>query len=170
MVVKSWVALIDRLSLRLSQIVSWFGLVMVLLTLAVVVLRYGFDLGWVAMQETVMYLHACVFMLGASYTFSVDKHVRVDVFYSKMSANRQHWVNLCGGIFLLIPVCLFIFIASWEYVIAAWQTMERSNEAGGLPLVYALKTLILLFSGLMLLQGLADVLRHAIAISQREAR
>ncbi len=142
-----------------GRVVAWFTLLMVLATCAVVVARYGFDTGSVAVQEAVLYLHALVFMLGSSYTLKHDEHVRVDIFYRPASARRQHLINLLGVLLLLWPTCGFIIYASLDYVAASWAANqgqgEASREAGGLPYVYLLKTLIPVAMGLLMLQGLA---------------
>ena len=83
---KRW---LDQLSETVGTIIAWFTLFMVLGTLIVVLLRYGFDVGWIWMQESITWMHAAVFMLGASYTLKWDEHVRVDIFYRQMSENNQ---------------------------------------------------------------------------------
>ena len=158
------VRIIDSFTEMLGKMISWLTLLMVLLTFTIVVLRYGFNLGWIAMQESVLYFHGIVFMLGAAYTLKHDGHVRVDIFYQKFSLIQKAWVNLIGGLVLLMPVCFFIFFISINYVLAAWQIMERSSEAGGLPLVYLNKTLILTLAVTMVFQGLAEVLRNLLVI------
>ncbi|NIR25762.1 MAG: TRAP transporter small permease subunit, partial [Gammaproteobacteria bacterium] len=115
---------------------------MVLVTFAVVLLRYLFNTGWIAMQESITYMHALVFMLGAAYTLRHDGHVRVDIFYQKFSPRTRAWVDLLGTLLLLLPVTLFIAWVSWEYVSTAWALKEGSRETGGLPGVYLLKTAI----------------------------
>nr|WP_241737504.1 TRAP transporter small permease subunit [Neptunicella marina] len=135
-------------------------MLMAMLTLLIVILRYGFNLGWIALQESVMYLHACVFMLGAAYTLKVDQHVRVDVFYRHFDIRKKALVNVLGGIFLLLPVNVFIAVVSWGYVASSWELLEDSPQAGGLPLVFLLKTLILLFAFFLTLQGVAEIVRN----------
>ncbi len=154
-------ARIDRFSDGLGHTVAWLTLFMVLLTFLVVLLRYGFDTGWIALQESVTWLHACVFMLGASYALRRDSHVRVDIFYQKFSPRGRAWVDLLGSLLLLLPVCLFIFYASWDYVAESWEIGEGSAETGGLPALYLLKSLLLLMPALLILQGLAHALRAA---------
>lgn len=137
--------------------VSWLTLLVVSITFAVVLLRYGFNLGWIWLQETVIYLHATVFMLAAAWTLQSDGHVRVDVFYRDRSEHHKAWVNLAGTLFLLVPVCVFAFVSSWDYVLRSWQVLEGSREAGGLPLVFLLKSLLLLMPALLLLQSYCQV-------------
>lgn len=158
------VGVIDTFTEYLGKIIAWLTLLMVLLTFAIVVLRYGFNLGWIAMQESVLYFHGIVFILGAAYTLKHDGHVRVDIFYQKFSLKQKAWVNFLGAVILLLPVCLFIFFVSVDYVFAAWQIMERSSEAGGLPLVYLNKSLIIALAITLIAQGVAEVLRNLMII------
>lgn len=150
---------IDTFSEWTGRTVSWLTLGIVLFTFAVVLLRYAFNLGWIAMQESVLYLHAVVFLLGAAYTLKQDGHVRVDIFYRGMSPVAKAWVDLFGATLLLLPVCVFIFWSSWDYVGNAWSLQEGSREAGGLPWVYVLKTAIPAMAVLLILQGVSQVLR-----------
>ena len=138
---------------RLGQAVSWLTLVMVGLTFTVVVLRYGMNQGWIWLQESVTYLHACVFMIAAAWACQTDEHVRVDIYYREKSDVHKAWVNLLGTLIFLIPFCVFLLIIGWNYVAASWATMETSREAGGLPMVYLLKSLILVLPALLLLQS-----------------
>ena len=149
---------LDALNERLGRAVSWLSLLMVLVTFAVVVLR-RFGIGWIAMQESVTYMHAVLFLVGAAYTLKHQGHVRVDIFYRRFSQRTQAWVDLFGGLFLLLPVCLFIFYMSWEYVAVSWELLEGSREAGGLDGVYLLKSMILVMAGLLVLEGISSVLR-----------
>ncbi len=148
--------------------VHFLTLLMVLVTFAVVVLRYGFDLGWIAMQESVTYLHAANFMLGAAFALRHDAHVRVDIFYQKFGPRGRAWVDLLGTLFLLLPVCGFILYASWDYVRESWQLMEGSQEAGGIPAVWLLKSLLLAMPVLLILQGLAIAGRCLQTLAGRE--
>lgn len=159
------VGFIDKFSEYCGKVIAWLTLLMVLLTFVIVVLRYGFNLGWIAMQESVLYFHALVFMLGAGYTLKADGHVRVDIFYQGFSVRRKAWVNLLGGLFLLLPVCGFVFYISLDYVSTAWRIMESSSEAGGLPLVYLNKSFILLFALTLALQGLAEIGRNILVLN-----
>ncbi len=150
---------IDQLNDWTGRLTAWLTLMMVAVTFAVVVLRYLFDLGSIALQESITFMHAMVFMLGAAYTLRHEGHVRVDIFYSRLNERRRAWVDLFGVLFLLLPVTLFISWVSWEYVSSSWALLEGSREAGGLPGVFLLKSLIPLMALLLLLQGLAMGLR-----------
>ncbi len=142
----------------LGKAVAWLSLLLVLISFCVVVLRYGFNLGWIWLQESVTYLHAMIFMLAAAWTWQIDEHVRVDIFYREMTPRHKAIVNLAGTLVFLVPFCIFLLVVSWRYVSLAWITMEGSREAGGLPFVYLQKSLILLLPALLLLQAV-EVIR-----------
>jgi TRAP-type mannitol/chloroaromatic compound transport system permease small subunit len=148
---------VARLVSGLGRAVSWLTLLMTLLTFGIVLLRYGFNLGWIWLQESVTYLHAAVFMVAAAWAFQTDDHVRVDIFYRERSDRYRNGVNLAGSLLFLIPFCLFLLYVSWDYVAAAWSTREASREPGGLPLVWLLKSLLLVLPALLLLQALVTV-------------
>lgn len=147
-----------------GRFIAWLTLFMVLVTFLVVMLRYAFDLGWIAMQESVVYMHGFVFMLGAAYTLKHQGHVRVDIFYQRFSLRTKAWVDLLGTVFLLIPVSVFIIWMGWEYVADSWGVLEGSREAGGLPGVFLLKSLIIAMPALMLIQGSALLLRQVLIL------
>lgn len=129
---------------------------MVLLTFAIVILRYGFNLGWIWLQEAVTYLHVTVFMVVTAWTLQQDGHVRVDIFYAKMPVRKRALVDLLGTLLFLVPFCLFVLVTAWPYVASSWKVLEGSREAGGLPLVFLLKSLILIMPVLLLLQSIIN--------------
>ena len=135
---------------------SYLLLAMVLVTFFIVMLRYGFSLGWIWLQESIIWMHAAVFLLVAPYAFSQDAHVRVDVFYRQWSQKTKNKVNLVGSLLCLCPVALFLIIGSFDYVIASWETKETSKDAGGLiyPFIPLLKSFIPVTGLLLLFQGM----------------
>jgi TRAP-type mannitol/chloroaromatic compound transport system permease small subunit len=161
--------LFDGVNEFLGSAVSWVSLLMVLITFLIVVLRYAFDLGWIWLQESVTYMHAALFLIGAAYTLKHEGHVRVDIFYRKFTPRTRAWVDLGGALLLLLPVCLFIFSVSWGYVAQSWELREGSREAGGLDGVYLLKSLMLVMAGLLVLQGLSQVMRRLLFLLQGAA-
>lgn len=163
------VAGIDSFTERLGRLLSWFNLLLVGSVFTVVILRYWFNSGSIALQEAGMYFHALIFLGASSYCLKNGGHVRVDVLYNRMNAKQQALVNSLGTLLLLMPVCLFIGLMSWEYVAQSWKIQEISQEAGGLPFVYLLKSLILFFVGTMILQGLAEFFRSVMILAGREA-
>lgn len=161
------IGLIDRLTEIIGRVISWLTLIMVFLVVTVVVMRYFLEMGSIALQELVTYIHAMVFMLGIAFTLKRGGHVRVDIFYRDFPAQRKALVDLLGGLFFLIPVTLLIFVTSWDYVAASWAITETSAENNGLPFIYLLKTLMLIMPGMLLLQGIAEVLKSGLILSGR---
>ena len=137
----------------LGRSAAWLTLVMTLLTFLVVVLRYGLNEGWIWMQESVTYLHATVFMVAAAWAFQADEHVRVDIVYRNRSERYRRIVDLAGTLVFLVPFSVFLVYFGWDYVASAWAVRETSSEPGGLPLVWLLKTLILVMPALLLAQA-----------------
>jgi TRAP-type mannitol/chloroaromatic compound transport system permease small subunit len=145
--------------------VAWLTLAMVLIAFGVVVLRYVYAIGWVWMQESYVWLHGVVFMLGAGYTLLHNGHVRVDIVYRPASARTKAWVDIFGSCLLLLPTVALVFLVSTDYVAASWGRLEESREAGGLPGLFLLKTVIPVFCVLLGLQGLALAGRSLLLLS-----
>lgn len=162
-----WLTGLDRMTEGLGRCVSWLVVIMMLVEFTIVMLRYAFNINSIPMQESVMYMHAAVFLLAASYTLKHDGHVRVDIFYQRMSHRGKSWVDLGGTLFLLFPVMTFILLSSLGYVSDSWGIKEASPESGGLPGVYLLKTLIPAIAILMMLQGVAEAGRHLLFLMGR---
>lgn len=155
--------LLDRFSELTGRLTAWLTLLMVLVTFVVVVMRYVFDAGLIWVQESVIWMHACVFMLGAAYTLRHEEHVRVDIFYRGMSQRRRALTDAIGVIVFLLPLCAFLAIKAWDFVAVSWAIREVSRESGGLPypLIPLLKTVILVMPLAVSLQGLS-LLLHSI--------
>ena len=151
--------IIDKANDGLGRAVASLTLAMVLVTVVIVVLRYGFSIGFIWMQESVRFMHGFVFLLCAAFTLLHNGHVRVDVFYLKMNARRKAVVDIFGTVFFLIPVCSVILIYSWDYVLNSWRETEGSLEERGLHAVYILKTCIWIFAVSMILQGCSLIIR-----------
>jgi TRAP-type mannitol/chloroaromatic compound transport system permease small subunit len=150
-----------------GRAISWLTLLMVVLTVIIVVLRYYFESGSIALQESITYLHGVVFMLGIAFTLQRGGHVRVDIFYRGFSPRKKALVDFIGGLLFLLPVCLLIFIFSWDYVLASWAIGETSEERSGIAGIYLLKTLLLLMPATLILQGIAETLRNLLVLLNR---
>lgn len=145
----------------LFRLAAWACIAMALLGCAIVLARYGFSWGSIATQELLMYLHGFVLLAASATTLALDEHVRVDIFYRSWSPRRQAMVDIAGYLLLGLPVMLFVWWVSYDYVAHSWAQREASSEAGGLPGVYLLKGLILLFALQMALQMLLQIGRAA---------
>ncbi len=166
----SWPARLERISELTGRAVAWLTLPMVAVTFIVVVLRYVFDLGWIWMQESVIWMHAAVFMLAAAYTLARDEHVRVDIFYRRLDARRRALVDIAGTVLLLLPMMVFLIVSSLDYVAVSWSIREGSREAGGLPYPFVplLKSLIPLTAALVIVQALSRLIADGVRVFGRE--
>ncbi|MCZ6889327.1 MAG: TRAP transporter small permease subunit [Gammaproteobacteria bacterium] len=160
---------IDRLTDFIGRLVAKLAGVMVLTTCVVVALRYGFDTGAIALQESVIYMHGMLFLFGLSYTLKHDGHVRVDVLYSRMTEKRRAWVNLIGHLIFMVPLTLTIGIVSVRYAVNAWAILEGSPEVGGIQAVFLLKTLLPVSAALLLLQTIAEMTKALSVLRKQHA-
>ena len=160
---------IDQVNSRIGRAAAWLCLAVVAIQFAVVVLRYAFGLGSIWLQESIIYSHAAMFLLVAAWTLKNEGHVRVDIFYAAASPRGKAMVDLCGALLLLIPFAAAILYFSLPYVARSWAILEGSREASGLPLIFALKTLIPVFAVMLILQGAAQAMRAAAVLSGRAA-
>jgi TRAP-type mannitol/chloroaromatic compound transport system permease small subunit len=160
----------DALNEYLGRALSWVTLGMVLVIFLLVLGRYVFGLGSTKLQEAVLYMHSTIFLAGAGYTLLHNGHVRCDIFYSVASPRRKALIDLAGVFLFLLPTCFLIFWAGWPYVKASWTVLEGSIEgAMGIHGVYLLKTLILVFAGLVGLQGLSLAIHSALLLAGVES-
>jgi TRAP-type mannitol/chloroaromatic compound transport system permease small subunit len=150
---------IDRLNAAIGRAAAWLLLAVVLLQFVLVVGRYVFGFGSIWLTETVIYAHAASFMLAAAWTLRVGGHVRVDIFYADVSPRTRAMVDLAGALVLLLPFALVLTWLAVPYAARSWAIFERSQEASGLPLLFALKTIIPVFAVMMALQGAAQAIR-----------
>jgi len=155
---------IDTFNDRIGSWVAWLAVVMVMVQFAVVVLRYIFGIGLIMLQESVVYLHGILFMLGAGYTLLRGGHVRVDIFYQPASARSKAIIDLAGALLFLLPVCALITIYSFPYIANSWAVYEGSKETSGIQAVFLLKSIILVFTALVGLQGVSMALHSVLVI------
>jgi TRAP-type mannitol/chloroaromatic compound transport system permease small subunit len=155
---------VDRLNGWIGRTAAWAVLAMVGVQFAIVMLRYLFGFGSLWMQESLHYLLAILVLFAAGWTLRSNGHVRVDIFYADAAPRTKAKVDLAGALLLLIPFMTAVLWFSWPYASRAWAIGEGSREAGGIPLVFLLKSSIPLFAALLLLQGLAQAARAALTL------
>lgn len=153
--------LIDSINSGIGKWVSWLTVAMVGMQFAIIVVSYVFSIGSIWYQESIIYMHASLFLLAAAYTLIEDGHVRVDVFFRSAGEKRKAATDLFGSVLLLIPMMVLILYVSYPYVSRSWSFFEASKETSGIQAVYLLKGLILVFAGLMCLQALSAIIRNA---------
>lgn len=150
---------IDGVSRTIGRGVKWLAVLLVLVQFIVVVIRYAFGSSFIMMQESVIYLHAALFMLAIGYVFMLDAHVRVDFFYGGWSEKAKAWTDLLGVLITVLPFCWLLVWASWGYISMSFRLGEGPMAVGGLPLLPWLKSLIIVMAGLLTMQSVSVMIR-----------
>ena len=133
----------------------------------VVVLRYLFGISFIWMQETYVWMHAYIFMLGAGFTYLNDDHVRIDILYRNASQTYRALIDLIGNVFFLLPFLYIIWSYSFPFVYKSWQMNEISREAGGLSMLFLLKLAILLFVIFLFIQSISKIINSFIYVFKK---
>ena len=144
----------------IGEYISWFIVFMVIIQLTIVMARYIFGVGFLKLQELLIYLHGLSFTLAAGYTLLSDEHVRVDLIYRTSSDKYKSVINILGSLFFLIPFCLITYSTSFPYVKRSWKILEGSPETSGLNAVFLLKTALIIFPLLLLIQAISIIYRN----------
>lgn len=157
---------IDSTNDWIGRSIAWLTLGMVLVEFGIVLARYVFGLGSTIVQESIVYMHATVFLVCAGYALAHNGHVRCDIFYAVMSPRTRAIVDVLGTLVFLLPMCVLVWWMAWPYVQASWAVMEISQEGRlGIPAVFLLKTEILLFAGLLGVQALSLLTQSLLLIA-----
>ncbi len=133
----------------------------------VVVLRYLFGISFIWMQETYVWMHAYIFMIGAGFTYLSDDHVRIDIIYRNASQTYRAFIDLIGNVFFLLPFLYIIWSYSFPFVYKSWQMNEISREAGGLSMLFLLKLAILLFVIFLFIQSISKIINSFIYVFKK---
>lgn len=149
-----------------GKLTQYLTLAMILLVATNVLLRYAFSFGSVWAQELEWHLLAAVILFGMSYSLQRGENVRVDLFYAEFSPRKKFFVNLLSNFLMLAIAALFIKL-SWAYVGQSYAIGETSADPGGIAWRWAVKGLIPMGFGLLLLQTLGALFKLLIEERQR---
>tara|TARA_B100000029_G_scaffold326064_1_gene318538 strand:+ start:370 stop:858 length:489 start_codon:yes stop_codon:yes gene_type:complete len=138
----------------IGRYISWLIIIMVIVQIVIVLSRYIFGLGFIKLQELMIYMHGSLFTVSAGYTLLYDEHVRVDSIYREATVRYKSLVNIFGTLFLLFPFILVTFLMSFPYVKRSWKILEGSPETSGLNATYLFKTVLIIFPFLLFLQAI----------------
>ena len=139
-------------------------LIMVAILTIVILGRYLFTWGNIALQEFVMYLHATIFMLGISYVCKERSHVSIDIFSRNYDERKKIKISILFDVIFLIPFSVFVIYISFDMVLSSWNILEGSGESGGLDYIFLLKTVIPLSGMLILLSGLSNLFDNLVKL------
>lgn len=155
---------IDALNERFGRIANIAILLSCIVSASNALIRYGFDWSDNWPLELQWYLFGAAVMLGASYTFQKNEHVRVDLIYGHLSERAQLWVDVFGLVFFLFPSCILFAWLSWKSLfLPSWQILEQSSNSGGLPR-YPIKFIVPLGFALLTLQGISELIKRVGAL------
>jgi len=150
---------VDAVNRQVGRVVSWISLLMVLVVTVDVIMRYAFGTTYVFTQELEWHLFGAYFLLGGGYTLLHDAHVRVDIFYQRLTPRGKAWIDLIGVLFFLLPGCYLVITTSWNFAWNSWLIRETSPDPGGIPARYILKAAIPLGFLFLAVQGVSMGLR-----------
>ena len=157
---KQFQILIDKLTDNIAKGLLYILIALILLVFSTVFFRYVFNMSYIIVQEIIMYLHALIFMFGISYALKENSHVKIDVLYNTLNKRTQRVISIAGLVSFILPTALFIIYISIDMVTQSWTILEGSSEAGGLNLVFILKSLIPISGVLIFLQGISELIKH----------
>lgn len=151
--------LVDAFNERVGQALMWLILAAVLISAGNAIVRKLFQISSNALLEVQWYLFSGVFLLGAAYTFLRNAHVRIDFLSNHLSARTRSWIDICGIVTFLAPLCLLLIHLSWPLFINAWHSGEMSQNAGGL-IRWPVYLLVPVGMALLLLQGTSELIKR----------
>ncbi|AGB42809.1 TRAP transporter small permease subunit [Mesorhizobium sp. B2-5-9] len=149
---------IDRMNEFIGKSVSWLILLAILVSAANAVIRKVFDTSSNAWLELQWYLFGAAFMLAAAYTLKQNEHIRIDIVYGLFSRRVQHWIDLFGHVFFLMPFVTLMVFYFVPYVSLSFHSGEMSTNAGGL-IVWPAKAILLVGFFLLALQGISEIIK-----------
>ena len=150
---------IDGVINRIGRIVSWVWLALLIVIVTNVTLRYVFGEGRVEFEEIQWHLYSLGFLVGLSFAYSGDNHVRVDVLHERLSPRRKAWIELYGILLLLLPFLVLIIVFSLPFVADSFRFSEISQAPGGLPYRWVIKAVLPFGFFLLLLATLSRLSR-----------
>lgn len=154
---------IDGLSRIAASVSIWLVLICALVSAANAMSRYAFDLSSNAWLELQWYMFGATVLLGAPHLLCTNGHIRVDLFYAKLNDRQRTWLDLAGLIVFLLPFGYFMVAYSWPFFLESWALQETSANAGGL-LRWPVKLLMPVGFGLLMLQGLSEIIKRVAAL------
>ena len=148
----------DHLSTWVGKAVAWLILILTAVVCIEVFKRYIMNAPTAWIYDVDNMLYGTLFMMCGAYTLAQGGHVRGDFLYGSMKPRMQATLDLALYIAFFLPGIVALLYAGWGYAGDSWRINEHSMTAGGPP-VYHFKSVIPLAGALVLLQGLAEIVR-----------
>lgn len=150
---------IDTITEFIGKIAAVVLLLLALLIVYDAVVRYLFSSGSLMLQELEWHLFDIVMLFSVAYTLKYNQHVHVDIFYQKMSQKRQKLISQVGIVLIVLPFSLLMVYVGLDFVQISFAQMDGSPNAGGLPLRFLVKSLILLGFLFLSLQAISELFK-----------
>ncbi len=157
---------IDAINDKFGVIAIYLVLISCVVSAGNAVSRHFLGLSSNAWLEIQWYMFAAIVLLGGPYTLKVNEHVRVDLVYASVSDRARLWIDILGGLFFLLPICLILVYFTWPFFLDSWRINEASQNAGGL-IRWPVKLLLPVGFALMALQGVSEIIKRVAVISNR---
>jgi TRAP-type mannitol/chloroaromatic compound transport system permease small subunit len=155
----AWVRRLDAVSMWSARIFAWLILPMVLSLVWEVVARYIFNAPTIWAYDMTYMLYGAFFMLGSAYTLMRGGHIRTDTFYASWPPQRQGLVDaICYVLFFFPGLIAFLWVTS-DFFWASLLRSERVVSSPWMPVIYPLKFVMPVTCVLLILQGVAELLR-----------
>ncbi len=151
-------SMIDRITTAIGKSVVWLIFLAIIISAVNAVMRKLFNMSSNAWLEAQWYLFGAAFMLGAAYTLKENEHIRIDIFYGSRSRRTQHWIDLFGHMFFLMPFVLFSAYTLWPYWISAYQSGQVSTNASGL-IIWPARLILFAGFALLVVQGVSEIIK-----------
>jgi TRAP-type mannitol/chloroaromatic compound transport system permease small subunit len=168
MSLEGFVRTTEAINRVVGTVVSWLALVTVLVCFATVYTRYALATNYTWLQDTYVWAHAAVIVLGAGYTMVIGGFVRVDILYSRWSPRKRALSDMIQTIVFLVPFMLVCLWAFWIMVSNSFRADEASPNPGGLTNYWLLKGTLLVFVALVFMQAAAMIARAILVLRGRE--
>lgn len=176
-----WVGLVAVWLVLISALVSAFNAIFRYSVSAMISLERSIGGGvfggmvWIythysnVLSESVWYMFGGMVMLGGAWTLKMNEHVRVDLLYGSVSERTRTWIDLLGGLFFLMPLCILLIYFTWPWFVQAWVQNVTSNAAGGLPR-WPVRLMLPLGFATLMLQGIAEIIKCILALTTNYVR
>jgi TRAP-type mannitol/chloroaromatic compound transport system permease small subunit len=157
---------IDKINETVGGAASYLILASLVVILIEVLMRYAFSASQVWSSEMSVFLFGTFFTLGGGYTLFHEGHVRMDIFYVKLSSRGKAIMDIATFVLFFAFVGILIW-KGWDIAIKSLRFAERSESAWA-PLLWPTKMLIPVGGFLILLQGLAQLGRNILTLSEKK--
>ncbi|KEO51631.1 TRAP transporter small permease subunit [Thioclava pacifica] len=150
--------LIDTINEKVGKAVAWLILVSILVSATNAIVRKLFDMSSNAWLELQWYLFGAAFLGAAAYTLKQNEHIRIDIVYGAFSRKVQHWIDLLGHIFFLMPFVILMLFKLTPFVMLSLRSGEMSTNSGGL-ILWPAKMLLLIGFWQLFFQGVSEIIK-----------